>query len=246
VLNIILTPADALSSAQTDELYALAERAGFRHERGYFEKVHFIHRPTLVMAYAEGRLLGFQSYNTYLIRTPFFRGNVPFIYGGLAFQDHALAGRGLSYRLSRFYMQQTLGRFFFLKKYAFAIRTPTPRLMQILGVQHRLVHFKNGQLTPDVVRFAQKFLTDVRRANDRYDERLVVSAEPTCTDITAQWPTLFRATDVYYNELARDADLIRADGERYWLTGKYILLMGYSSTKRLIQSFFKGVSRNKR
>jgi hypothetical protein len=236
LLTITLTPSDALTPTQIDDLYALAERAGFRHGRGTFEKTHFVHRPTLVMAYANGQLLGVQSYNTYLLQTPFFRGKVPFIYGGLAFQDNTLAGRGLSYRLSRYYMQQTLGQFFFLKKYAFAIRTPTPRLMQILSVQHQLVHFKNNLLTPDVARFAQDFLTNVRRVSDRLDARLVVRGEPTPTNITAQWPTLFRATNNYYNQLAEEADLIQLEAERQVLTGNYLLLFGYSSLRQLLRS----------
>jgi hypothetical protein len=236
VLSITLTPADALSSAQIAQLYALAERAGFAFERNYFERAHFVHKPTLVMAYLDEQLLGFQSYNLYMLETPFFKGVVPFIYGGLAFQDDKLAGRGLSYRLSLFYVRQTLGRFFFLRRYAFAVRTPTPRLMQILSVQHQLVHFKNGLLTPEVVQFAQRFAQSVRRINDPIDNRLIVQAKPTQLDITDQWPTLFRSTDESFNQLAIEADLIRVTDGRYYLTGKYVLVLGYSSLRQLLLS----------
>lgn len=236
MLTISLTPSDELTAAQIDELYALAGRAGFQFERGYIEKAHFVHRPTIVMAHRDGRLLGLQSYNTYQLQTPFFRRKVPFIYGGLAFQDHTLAGRGLSYRLSRFYMRQTLGRFFFLRRYAFAIRTPTPRLMQILSVQHRLVHFKNGLLTPDVVQFAQQFARNVRRMADPISDQLIVQDRPSNLDISAQWATLFRASEDYYNQLAFDADLIAERDNYYFLTGKYLLLLGHSSIRQLLHS----------
>lgn len=236
MLTITLTPSDELTPEQIDDLYGLTIRAGFQFERGYFEKVHFVHRPTMVMAHREGQLVGLQSYNLYRLQTPFFRRKVPFIYGGLAFQDDALAGRGLSYQLSRFYMQQTLGRFFFLRRYAFAIRTPTPRLMQILAVQHQLVHFKNGLLTNDVVQFAHQFARTMRRFNDTIDEQLVVQDKPTCLDITNQWPHLFRASDNYYNQLALEAGLITTQGDHYFLTGKYLFLLGHSSTRQLLRS----------
>ncbi|MBO0947429.1 hypothetical protein [Fibrella forsythiae] len=225
-----------LSADDVRQLYDLAHRTGFPLERGYLEKAHFEHRPTLVMAHLGTELVGFQSYNTYRIKTPFFRNRVPFIYGGLAFQDDAVAGRGIGYRISRYYMQHTLGKFFFLKKYAFAIRTPTPRLIQILAVQHKLVHFKNGMVTPEVYQFAQQFVRHVRRFQDPIDDRLIVRTRPLCADITDQWSTLFRASDDYYNQLVYEAGLIKADGESRIITGNYLLLLGHSSVRQLIRS----------
>ncbi|MEZ0484089.1 hypothetical protein [Fibrella aquatica] len=236
VLTITLIPASDLSPEEVDTLYELARRTGFPLESGYLERAHFEHNPTLVMAYRNSRLVGFQSYNMYRLKTPFFQRQVPFIYGGLAFQDNSVAGRGVGYRLSRYYMQHTLGRFFFLKKYAFAIRTPTPRLMQILSVQHRLVHFKNGRLTPDVLQFAQQFVRHIRRFQNPLDHQLVVHTKPLCANISDQWPTLFRASDDYYNQLAYEAGLVKAVGEKRFLTGNYLVLLGHSSIRQLLRS----------
>lgn len=235
-LTITLKPALDLKAHELCALYDLARRTGFPLANNYIESAHFVHKPTVVMAHRNSQLLGFQSYNTYKLKTPFFRGEVPFIYGGLAFQDYALAGRGLGYRLSRYYMQHTLGRLFFLRRYAFAIRTPTPRLMQILGVQHRLVHFKNDLLTPDIVQFALQFARNVRHITDPIDDRLVVQTPPTKADITDQWERLFQASDNVYNQLAYEADLVHIDADRYYLTGRFLLLLGYSSWQRLLQS----------
>ncbi|MBO0936252.1 hypothetical protein J2I47_06805 [Fibrella sp. HMF5335] len=236
MLTITLKPAQDLRSHELAALYDLARRTGFPLADNYIESAHFVHKPTVVMAYRNRQLLGFQSYNTYKLHTPFFRGTVPFIYGGLAFQDYALAGRGLGYRLSRYYMRHTLGRLFFLRRYAFAIRTPTPRLMQILAVQHELVHFKNGRLTPDVLQFALQFVRNVRRFDYSIDDRLVVRGEPVHADITDQWARLFQASDEAYNQLAYEADLVRVEGEKRYLTGNYLLLLGHSSVRQLIQS----------
>lgn len=236
MLTITLKPAGDLSTDEVQNLYALARRTGFPLDHGYLEKSHFEHKPTVVMAHQGEMLVGFQSYNTYRLKTPFFRKPVPFIYGGLAFQDNAVAGRGLGYRISRYYMQHTLGKFFFLKNYAFALRTPTPRLIQILSIQHKLIHFKNGMITPDVYQFAQQFVRHVRRFKDPLDERLVVHTRPICADITAQWPTLFMATDEYYNQLVYEADLIRVDGDKRFITGNYLILLGHSSFRQLIRS----------
>lgn len=239
MLIITLKSAGELSESDIRCLYDLALRTGFLLEAGYLEKAHFEHNPTVVMAHWGEQLVGFQSYNTYRIKTPFFRRRVPFIYGGLAFQDNAVAGRGLGYRISRYYMQRTLGRLFFLKQYAFAIRTPTPRLMQILGVQHQLVHYKNGLLTPDVLQFALQFVRTVRRFSDPVNDRLVVLGKPLHVDITAQWPRLFRAADDAYNQLAYETGLILAESDRQFITGSYLILLGYSSWQRLIRSVLR-------
>ncbi len=232
MLTITLKPALDLKAHELTALYDLARRTGFPLADNYIESAHFVHNPTVVMAHKNQQLLGFQSYNIYQLRTPFFRGRVPFIYGGLAFQDYALAGRGLAYRLSRYYMRQTLGRFFFLRRYAFAIRTPTPRLMQILGVQHRLVHFKNDLLTPDIVQFALHFVRNVRHITDPIDDRLVVQKAPTKADITDQWERLFKASDEQFNQLAYAADLVHVEDDRYYLTGRFLLLLGHSSWRQ--------------
>jgi len=134
-------------------------------------------------------------------------------------------------------MQHTIGRFFFLRKYAFAIRTPTPRLIQILAVQHQLVHYKNDLLTPDVLQFAQQFVRTVRRFQDPVDNQLVVHCSPICADISSQWPTLFKATDEYYNELVYEAGLVRVEGEKRFITGKCLLVLGHSSIRQLLRSF---------
>ncbi|ARK12044.1 hypothetical protein [Fibrivirga algicola] len=237
VLTITLKLASDLSPNEVMGLYDLARQTGFPLESGYLERAHFEHNPTLVLAHQGQQLVGFQSYNTYRIKTPFFRKSVPFIYGGLAFQDNSVAGRGLGYRLSRFYMQHTIGRFFFLRKYAFAIRTPTPRLIQILAVQHQLVHYKNDLLTPDVLQFAQQFVRTVRRFQEPVDNQLVVHCNPIRADISSQWPTLFKATDEYYNELVYEAGLVRVEGEKRFITGKYLLVLGHSSIRQLLRSF---------
>lgn len=236
MLRITLKAAVDLSPGDVFALYELAFRTGFPFERGYLEKAHFEHNPTVVMAHQGDQLVGFQSYNTYRIKTPFFAKRVPFIYGGLAFQDGAVAGRGLGYRISRYYMRQTMGRFFFLRQYAFAIRTPTPRLMQILSVQHQLVHFKNGRLTPDVLQFAQQFVRTVRRFSDPIDDRLIVHGKPIQVDISRQWAHLFRASDMSFNRLAIEADLIRVDGDRHFITGNYLVLLGHSSWRQFLRS----------
>ncbi|MBO0929779.1 hypothetical protein [Fibrella aquatilis] len=233
MLTITLKPAQDLKAHELTALYSLARRTGFPLANNYIESAHFVYNPTVVMAHSGDQLLGFQSYNTYRLRTPFFRGEVPFIYGGLAFQDYALAGRGLGYRLSRYYMRQTLGRLFFLRPYAFAIRTPTPRLMQILAVQHQLVHFKNGLLTPDVLQFALHFVRNVRRFEYPIDDRLVVRGEPVHADISEQWSRLFGASEAAYNQLAYEADLVRVEGGSHFLTGNYLLLLGHSSWRKL-------------
>ena len=236
MLTISLKPAKDLTPHELTALYELARRTGFPLANNYIETAHFVHNPTVVMAHSGEQLLGFQSYNTYRLQTPFFRRMVPFIYGGLAFQDYALAGRGLGYRLSRYYMQHTLGRLFFLRQYAFAIRTPTPRLMQILAVQHQLVHVKNGLLTPDVLRFALHFVRNVRRFDYPIDDRLVVQGEPVHADISEQWPRLFEASEEPYNQLAYEADLVRLEDGHHYLTGKYLVLLGHSSWRRLWHS----------
>lgn len=215
------------------------QQVGFAADGAYLKTTHLSHSPTIVMAHRDGQLLGFQTYNLYRLQTPFFRTKIPFVFGGLAFQNNQLAGRGLSYRMSRFYMQQTLGRLFFLRRYAFAICTPTPRLIQIMAVQHQLIHFGNGLLTPTIVQFAQQFMRDVRRINDPIDNRLVIHGKTTATDITAVWPTLFRASNECYNQLALDAGLIEQQGTIFSLTGKYLLLLGRPSARQLLQSLKK-------
>lgn len=236
MLTITLKPALDIKAHELTALYDLARRTGFPLADNYLESAHFVHNPTVVMAHRNRQLLGFQSYNIYRLRTPFFRGRVPFIYGGLAFQDCALAGRGLGYRLSRYYMRQTLGQFFFLRRYAFAIRTPTPRLMQILAVQHQLIHFKNGLLTPEILQFALQFVRNVRRFDYPIDDRLVVQGDPAHADISDQWARLFKASDDTYNQLAYEAGLVRVEGDRYYLTGNYLLLLGRSSLRQLLHS----------
>ncbi|WP_041258077.1 hypothetical protein [Fibrella aestuarina] len=212
------------------------QQTGFAVDEAYLKNIHLSHSPTIVMAHRDGQLLGFQTYNLYRMQTPFFTGRIPFVFGGLAFQDNQLAGRGLSYRMSRFYMRQTLGRLFFLRRYAFAVCTPTPRLIQIMAVQHQLIHFRNGLLTPAIVQFAQQFMRDVRRVNDPIDNQLVVQGKAMEADITATWPSLFRASDDDYNKLAFEAGTIRQANNQFFLTGNYLLLLGRPSTRRLVQS----------
>ncbi|MEZ0538745.1 hypothetical protein [Fibrella arboris] len=237
MLTITLQSAENLSAEEVINLRELAQRTGFPLEKAYLKTAHFAHNPTVVMAHQDKRLVGFQAYNMYRLKTPFFRHPVPFIYGGLAFQDATVAGRGVGYRISRYYMQQTLGKWFFLKQYAFAIRTPTPRLIQIMSVQHKLVHFKNNRITPEIYQFAQQFVKNVRRFQDPVDERLIVHSKPIRADITEQWDTLFEATDDYYNELVYQAGLIHRDGSKRFITGNYLLLLGYSSLRQLVRSF---------
>ncbi|MEZ0610299.1 hypothetical protein ACAW74_17420 [Fibrella sp. WM1] len=238
-MQITLTSADELSPTQIGALQTLMQQAGFAVDGAYLQNVHLAHSPTIVMAHRDGQLLGFQTYNLYRIQTPFFKGKIPFVFGGLAFQDNQLAGRGLSYRMSRFYMQQTLGRLFFLRRYAFAICTPTPRLIQIMSVQHQLIHFRNGLLTPAIVQFAQQFMRDVRRVNDPIDDQLVVHGKPVEADITATWATSFRASKDDYNKMAFDAGIIRQKGDQFLLTGNYLLLLGRTSALHMVQSFRK-------
>lgn len=206
---------------------------------GYLEEAHFSHNPTVLMARtAMGQLIGFQSFNKYRLKTPFSRRPISFLYGGLAFQHTTQAQRRVGFKLTMRYLRHALGPLWFMRQYAFMTRTATPRVMQILSLQHQLFTHQGGTLTPNIVAFALNVARTVRRIPDRYtiDKRLVLSSPPESTheaDITDQWQTLYQAKNEYFNQLAFDCNLIVQRNGRYYLTQSYLLLIGYHSPKRL-------------
>ncbi|MBD2705058.1 hypothetical protein IC229_30815 [Spirosoma sp. BT702] len=239
---ISFKPAAELSPTEIADCYALIARTGFPFPPGYLESAHLVHNPTMVLAHLDGVLVGIQSYSLYKIKTPFRRRNIPFLYGGIGFQDMTAAGQGIAHHMSARYMRFALGPFWMIRSYVFLFRTPNPKLIQLMGLQHRLYLPNNNRLTQPLVQFAQDFVRKERSIQYPIDDRLVVlppDEERTQTDITEQWPLLYRSSKTSYNQLAFDLNLIgQANGRRY-LMGNYLLVLGQSSRIQLLKAAWK-------
>lgn len=238
-VTITLKPAADLTPSEIADCYALVAQTGFRFQPGYLESAHLVHNPTMVMAHQAGRLVGIQSYSFYHQQTPFRRQNIPFLYGGIAFQDSTAAGRGIAHQMSVRYMRHVLGPFWPLRSYAFLMRTPNPKLMQLMGAQHQLYLPTNGTLTPALIDFVRDFVRQKRSIQYPIDDCLVVrppDAERIQTDITAQWPLLYRSSQDAYNQLAFYLQLIGKTDDQYQLLGNYLLVLGRSSRSLLMRS----------
>jgi hypothetical protein len=239
---ITLKPANTLSDAEIADCYALIARTGFPFAPGYLEMAHLIHNPTMVLAHQDGQLIGVQSYSFYRTQTPFRHRKMALLYGGIAFQDTAAAGRGIAHRMSVRYMQHALGIFWPLRSYAFLLRTPNPKLIQFMSLQHRLYLPTQKELTPILTRFVRDFVQNVRSIQYPIDDRLVVlppDGERVNTDITDQWPLLYRASEESFNQLAYDLNLIAQTDGRHYLQGNYLLVLGRSSRIQLLKASWK-------
>lgn len=241
--SIVIThkPAADLTADEIADCYALIARTGFYFEPGYLEAAHLIHNPTMVLAHQQGRLIGIQSYSFYKLHTPFWRRKIPVLYGGIAFQDQSGVGAGIAHRMSTSYMRYALGLFWPLRSYAFLLRTPNPKLMQIMSLQHRLYLPTSTELTPELVQFARDFARNVRSIWHTIDERLVVSTpdnERVPTDITEQWPMFYRASQQSFNQLVYELDLVRQEAGRQYLTDNYLLVLGRSSRVKVLKALW--------
>ncbi|WP_460969158.1 hypothetical protein [Spirosoma migulaei] len=239
---ITLKPATDLTADEIADCYALVARTGFSVEPGYLESAHLTHNPTMVLAHQNGRLVGLQSYSLYRCKTPFRRRAMPVLYGGLAFQDTTAVGRGIAHQLSVSYMRHAFGPFWPLRSYAFMLRTPNPKLMQIMGLQHKLYLPTSNELTQTLIRFAREFAQKERGIRYTIDDRLVVltpDEERTPTEITNQWPMFYRASQESFNQLAFDLKLIVQEDGRQYLTDNYLLVLGRSSRSQLLKAVWK-------
>ncbi|GAB3953493.1 hypothetical protein GCM10028805_37320 [Spirosoma harenae] len=241
-ISISIKPAAELTAAEIADCYALIARTGFPFRPGYLESAHLVHNPTMVLAHLDGALVGVQSYSLYTMQTPFRRRKIPFLYGGIGFQDMVAAGQGIAHHMSARYMRFALGPFWLIRSYAFLFRTPNPKLIQLMGLQHRLYLPNNNRLTQPLVRFAQDFVRNQRSIQYPIDDRLVVlppDEERSQTDITEQWPLLYRSSKVPYNQLAFDLNLIGETNGRQYLMGNYLLVLGQSSRIQLLKAAWK-------
>lgn len=231
-----------LSATEIADCYALIARTGFPFRPGYLESAHLVHNPTMVLAHLDNALVGIQSYSLYEVKTPFRRRKMPFLYGGIGFQDMGAAGRGIAHTMSARYMRFALGPFWLIRPYAFLFRTPNPKLIQLMGLQHRLYLPTDKSLTQTLIRFAREFVQKERSVQYPIDDRLVVlppDEERAQTDITEQWPLLYRASKEPFNQLAVDLNLIaQADGRQY-LMGNYLLVLGQSSRSQLMKAIWE-------
>lgn len=243
---ITLKSAADLSATEIADCYALIARTGFFFEPGYLESAHLARNPTMILAHQNGRLVGVQSYSFYQTETPFRRRKMPFLYGGISFQDSTVVGRGIAHRMSVSYMRHTLGPFWMLRSYAFLFRTPNPKLMQIMGLQHKLYLPNSHRLTQTLIRFAREFAQRERAIRYMIDDQLVVHTpddERTPTEITEQWPLFYRASQESFNRLAFDLNLIVQEEGRLYLTDNYLLVLGRSSRVELLKAIWKLGSR---
>ena len=239
---IILKPAADLNAAEIADCYALIARTGFPFKPGYLESAHLVHNPMMVLAYQNGQLMGVQSYSLYRLQTPFQHKKMAFLYGGIAFQDPSAAGRGIAHRMSVSYMKHALGIFWPLRSYAFLLRTPNPKLMQFMGLQHQLYLPTDETLTPGLTQFVRDFVQNARSISYPIDDRLVVlppDEERTQIDITDQWSLLYRASEESFNQLAFDLNLIAQTGGRHYLMGNFLLVLGRSSRIQLVKAAWK-------
>jgi hypothetical protein len=240
-IHITLKPAVELTATEIADCYALVARTGFPFKTGYLESAHLVHNPTMVFAYQNGRLIGVQSYSLYQIQTPFSRQSMPFFYGGIAFQDADAAGRGIAFQMSTSYIRYALGPVWPIRSYAFLLRTPNPKLMHILSRQHQLFLPTDSTLTPTLTEFVREFVRKERSIQYPIDDRLVVTppdAERVQTDITDQWPLLYRASSEPFNKLAFDLNLIAEIDGHYHLMGNFLLVLGRSSRSQLLKSIW--------
>lgn len=238
-ITITSKPASHLTSAEIADCYSLISPAGILVPPGMIETVHLVHNPTVLLAHQQGRLVGFQTYSCYQVQTPFRARKLTLIYGGLALQDIQAAGQGIAYRMARRYMRDILGPFWPLRNYAILVGTFNPRLIQLLGMQHRLYLPTDPGLTPSVIEFVKEFVRQKRANSHPINDQLVMTpVTPTKfrNEITHQWPRLYRASEDRYNQLAYHLKLIEQTDGRHYLVGKALLVLARSSRSRLVKS----------
>ena len=238
-VTITSKPATELTPAEIADCYGLIAQAGIVSPPGMIESVHLAHNPTVLLAHHQGRLVGFQTLSAYQVQTPFRRKKMTLIYGGLALQDMGAAGRGIAYRMATRYMRDILGPFWVFRDYAVLFGTFNPRLIQLLGMQHQLYLPTDQALTPPVIQFVKDFVRQ-KRANPHpiNDQLVITSTNPILTrsEITPQWPRLYRASEERYNQLAYQLKLIEQTDGRHYLVGSALLVLARSSRSRLVKS----------
>lgn len=238
-LTITSKPATELTAAEIADCYGLIAQAGILSAPGMIEAVHLVHNPTVLLAHQQGRLVGFQTHSCYQAQTPWRAKTMPLIYGGLALQHPEAAGQGIAYRLASRYMRELLGPFWPLRHYAVLIGTFNPRLIQLFSMQHQLYLPTEKIIPPAVVAFVKDFVRHHRSNPHPISAQLVMSPTSplvTKSEITLQWPRLYRASEERYNQLAYQLKLIEQSEGRQYLVGNALLLLARSSRRRLVQS----------
>ena len=237
-ITIISKPATELTSAEIADCYGLIAQAGILSPPGMIESVHLVHNPTVLLAYQQGRLVGFQTHSCYQVQTPFRRKKMALIYGGLALQDAQAAGQGIAYRMASRYMRDVLGPFWPLRDYAVLVGTFNPRLIQLLSMQHQVYLPADQSIPPAVVPFVKEFIRQKRSISHPISDELVVSptiAPLTKSDITPQWPRLYRASEERYNQLAYRLKPIEQTNGHHYLVGNMLLVLARSSRRQLVK-----------
>ena len=96
-------------------------------------------------------------------------------------------------------------------------------------------------------KFVKDFVRHHRSHPHPISEQLVVSptSSPLLTksEITHQWPRLYRASEERYNQLAYRLKLIEQSEGRQYLVGNMLLLLARSSRRQLVKSSW-GLTRN--
>lgn len=238
-ITVTSIPASELTPTQIADCYGLVAQAGILAQPGVLESVHLVHNPTVILAHQQDRLVGFQTFSFYHLQTPFRRQKLGLIYGGLAFQDVQAAGRGIAYQMARRYMRDKLGPFWAWRDYAVLVATINPRLIQLLGMQHRLYLPTDDTLPSSVIQFIREFARQQRSNPHPISDQLVISPISPIhlrSEITHQWPQLYRASEERYNQLAYELKLIEQTNGCHYLVGNSLLVLARSSRSRLIKS----------
>ncbi|MFD1143606.1 hypothetical protein ACFQ4C_20935 [Larkinella insperata] len=242
-VTITLKSGSDLTVEEIADCYSLINRTGFLMQTGVLESKHLVHNPTMILAHQNGRLVGIQAYSLFQLPTPFRRKEMAFIFGGLAYQDARIAKKGMARRMAKSYFRHILGPFWAFRDYAILTGTVNPRLIQFMGIQHHLYLAFDNTLTPSLFNFVHEFLRQYR-PNNPYpiSDQLVVFPSGgllSRSDISQQWPLMYRASQEKFNKLAYDLQLIERVADRHYLTGNFLWVLGRSSRHQLLKGSWK-------
>lgn len=201
----------------------------------YIQQLHTTRMDTMVYLYKKNKtLLAFQMVSWHYRVTPFSKRPLPVLYINLSFKksDTEQAVKDFSRRTSYRALQDTLGRFWWTKRFVVTFTTFNPKASKRIQRAFSASYPTDSKGSPVAIQaFAQDFVRQCLQRPVPVSPDLILplqGRDDAPIDVTDDWPILYASDNNQWNDFFFQHELFEKRDNRIYYTSKWLLFfLGY-------------------